>query len=169
MLVFFMQNSKSKNVKKWLNRAAWLVGFAAKFMPANIKTWALAFSTLAGGVVALLDSCDKPKSPPAPIATAIPTQAPTPTPSPTPTPKPTPQPPELKAPKHVKSGTPFWVELCGIGNVYNVYLYVDSHRLGTMGFGKPCMKLNITLNQRGKRTLIAFGITDKYYLDIIVK
>lgn len=160
-----MPNSKSEKIKKWLGRVAWLVGFAAKFMPANIRAWALALSTLAGGVVTLLDRCDKPKSPPAPIATAIPTQAPTPSPTPTPTP----QPPELKAPKYVKAGTPFWVELCGIGNSYNVNLYADDYRLGTMGFGKPCMKLSVVLNQRGKRTLIAFGVTDKYYFDIIVE
>lgn len=169
LLAFFMPNSKSEQIKKWIKRIAWIAGFAAKFMPANIRAWALALSTLAGGVVTLLDSCDKSKSPPAPIATAIPTQAPTPTPSPTPTPKPTPQPPELKAPRYVKAGTPFWVELCGIGNRYDVGLYVDDYRLGTMGFGKPCMKMSITLNMKGDRVLHVLAPNVRYYADITVE
>ena len=160
-----MPNSKSETAKKWLKRVGWILGFAAKFLPANIRAWALALSTLAGGVVTLLDSCDKPKSPPAPIST--PTATPTPTPVPTPTKPPL---PELKAPNYVKAGTPFWVELCNTGNLYDVSLYADNHRLGFMGFGKPCMRLNITLNQRGNRTLIAFlPNTKQVYFDIIVQ
>jgi len=162
-----MPNSKSETAKKWLKRAGWILGFAARFLPANIRAWTLALSTLAGGVVTLLDSCDKPKSPPAPISTPTATPTPTPTPVPTPTKPPL---PELKAPNYVKAGTPFWIELCNTGNLYDVSLYADNHRLGFMGFGKPCMRLNITLNQRGKRTLIAFlPNTEKVYFDITVE
>jgi hypothetical protein len=158
-----MPNSKSEKVKKWLKRIGWALGLAARFLPVNLRVWALALSTLAGGVVTLLDSRDKPKSPPASI--------PTPTASPSPIPTPTPLPlPELKAPKYVKASTPFWVELCNVGNVHNVNLYADNYRLGFMGFGDPCMRLNITLNQRGKRTLIAFlPDTKQVYFDLTVE
>lgn len=163
-LVFFMQNSRSKSAKTWLKWIGWIVGFIAKFLPSNLKVWALALSTLSGGVVALLDSCDKPKSPSDPIPT--PTVVVTATPSPTPTPKPK---PELKAPKNVKSQEPFWVELCGIKNTYNVDLYVGSYRLGYMGFGKPCMRLNVRLHDRGKRTLIAIADGEKYQTEVTVE
>jgi len=160
-----MPNSKNEKIKRGLKWLGWILGFVSRFLPANIKAWALALSTLAGGVVTLLDSCDKPKSPPAPSATV--TATPSPTPSPTPTRPPL---PELKGPSHVKSGTPFWVELCNIPNTYQVNLYADNHRLGYMGFGKPCMRLSIMLNQRGKRTLIAFiPGKEQVYFDIIVQ
>lgn len=160
-----MPNSKSEKIKRAVKWLGWILGFASKFLPANIKVWALALSTLAGGVVTLLDSCDKPMSPPAPSPTT--TATPEPTPIPTPTPKPL---PELKGPNHVKSGTPFWVELCNTPNTYEVILYADNHRLGYMGFGKPCMRLSITLNQRGKRTLIAFiPGKEQVYLDVVVQ
>lgn len=160
-----MPNSKSEKIKRGLKWLGWILGFVSRFLPANIKAWALALSTLAGGVVTLLDSCDKPKSPPAPSPTV--TATPSPTPSPTPTRPPL---PELKGPSHVKSGTPFWVELCNIPNTYQVNLYADNHRLGYMGFGKPCMRLSIMLNQRGKRTLIAFiPGKEQVYFDIIVQ
>lgn len=164
-LVCFMQNSKSK-IKSALKWAGWILGFIAKFLPSSLKTWALALSTLSGGVVALLDSCDKPKSPsdPIPQPTVIVTATPSPTPIPTPKPK-----PQLKAPKNVKSQEPFWVELCGIKNTYNVDLYVGSYRLGYMGFGKPCMRLNVRLHDRGKRTLIAIADGKKYQTDIIIE
>jgi hypothetical protein len=164
-----MPNSKSEKIKRVLKWTGWILGFASRFLPANIKTWAIALSTLAGGVVTLLDSCDKSKSPPAssptPMATVIPTPITTPIPTPTKPPL-----PELKGPRHVKSGTPFWIELCNIPNTYQVSLYADNYRLGYMGFGKPCMRLNITLNQRGKRTLIAFiPAKEQVYLEIIVQ
>jgi len=160
-----MPNSKSEKIKRALKWLGWILGFASRFLPANIKTWALALSTLAGGVVTLLDSCDKPKSPPAPSHTV--TATPEPTPIPTPTPKPS---PELKGPSHVKSGTPFWVELCNIPNTYEVSLYADNYRLGYMGFGESCMRLSVTLNQRGKRALIAFiPGKEQVYLDVIVQ
>lgn len=123
-----MPNSRSDKIKRALKWLGWILGFVSRFLPSNIKAWALALSTLAGGVVTLLDSCDKPKSPPAP-SVATPTPTPMPTPVPTPTPKPS---PALKGPSHVKSGTPFWVELCNIPNTYEVSLYADNHRLGYM-------------------------------------
>lgn len=164
-----MPNSKSDKIKRTLKWLGWILGFASRFLPSNIKAWALALSTLAGGVVTLLDSCDKSKSPPAlpPVVTSTPQPIPTQTPVPTPTPKPS---PELKGSSHVKSGTPFWVELCNIPNTYEVVLYADNHRLGYMGFGKPCMRLNVTLNQRGKRVLIAFiPGQQQVYLDVTVQ
>ena len=136
----------------------------AKFLPSNVRVWALALSTLSGGVVTLLDSCDKPKSPSDPLP--VPTAVFTATPSPTPTPKPK---PELKAPKYVKAKSLFWVELCGIENTYNVDLYVGSYRLGYMGFGDPCMRVSIRLHDRGKRTLMAIADGEKYQTDIIVE
>lgn len=160
-LVFFMQNFKSK-IKLALKWIGWIVGFIAKFLPSNLKVWALALSTLSGGVVALLDSCDKPKSPsdPTPVPTVVVTATPTPTPIPE---------PQLKAPKNVKSQEPFWVELCGIENTYNVDLYVGSYRLGYMGFGKPCMRLNVRLHDRGKRMLIAIADGKKYQTEVTVE
>ena len=137
---------KLKSIFKWIG---WFAGFVSRFLPSNIKVWALALSTLSGGVVTLLDSCDKPKSPSDPLP-ATPSPTPTPVPTPTPIPK-----PELRAPKYVKATRPFLVELCNTGNLYQVDLYVDGYRLGYMGFGNPCMRLTVILHSRGDRTLIA--------------
>lgn len=155
-------------VKKWksfFRWTGWIAGFVSRFLPSNIKVWVLALSTLSGGVVTLLDSCDKPKSPSDPLPIATPSPIPTPIPTPTKPPL-----PELRGPSHVKAGTPFWIELCNIPNTYNVHLYANSYRLGYMGFGKPCMKLNVVLNQRGKRTLIAvIPDKDEVKMDIVVQ
>lgn len=140
---------KWKSIFKWLG---WIVSLAAKVLPSNLKMWAIAFSTLAGGLVTLLDKCDHNESPPAPAPLPTETKTPTPTPQPTPTPPP---PPELKAPQRVKAGEPFVVELCNTGNLSNVHLFADVYRLGFMGFGKPCMRLTVTLNTSGNRRLSA--------------
>lgn len=81
-----------------------------------------------------------------------------PTPTATPSPKPTRPPlPELKVERFVKAGEPFRVELCHVGNQYDVSLFADKWRLGYMGFGDPCMVLSVTLNGKGQRKLIAVG------------
>lgn len=155
---------KWKSIFRWLG---WIAGLLAKFLPSNLKTWAIAFSSLAGGLVALLDRCDQQSSPPAPLPSPTVTASPTPTPQPTPTRPPL---PELKAPRYVKSGEPFEVQLCNVGNRYDVSLYAEEHRLGYVGFGKPCMKVSITLNQKGKRELMAIGPDNlRVFLDVIVQ
>lgn len=145
-----MKKSKSETLKSVLKHLLWLVNLVSKFMPANIKLLMVAFSTIAGGLVALLDSCDQNKNPPAPIPT--PTQAPTPTPSPKPTRPPL---PEIRSRSMVKVGETFRVQLCNVPNKHNVSLYADQWRLGYFGFGKTCMSLNVTLRNKGTRKLIA--------------
>lgn len=149
-----MQKSKSEQLKSVLKHLLWVVNLVSKFMPANIKLLMVAFSTIAGGLVALLDSCDQTKNPPAPIptATATETQAPTPTPSPKPTRPPL---PEIRSRSMVKVGETFQVQLCNVPNKHNVSLYADQWRLGYFGFGKTCMSLNVALNTKGTRKLIA--------------
>lgn len=155
---------KWKSIFRWLG---WIAALVAKFLPSNMKMWAIAFSSLAGGLVALLDKCDHQVSPPAPLPTPTVTASPTPTPQPTPTKPPL---PELKAPSYVKSGVPFEVQLCNVGNRYDVSLFAEEYRLGYVGFGKPCMKVSITLNQRGKRELMAIGPDNlRVFTDVIVQ
>jgi len=167
-----MQNSPSKKWKSIFKWLGWIAGLAAKFLPANLRVWAVAFSTVAGGVVTLLDHCDKepvkqsPPASPAPTSTPAPTAVPTATPVPTPTKPPL---PELKAPAKVKAGELFIVELCNVGNRYDVSLYAEENRLGYIGFGTPCMKLSIKLNQKGKRELMALGSMLRAYTDVIVE
>jgi hypothetical protein len=55
----------------------------------------------------------------------------------------------------VRVGETFLVQLCNIGNKHGISLYADQYRLGYFGFGIPCMNLQITLNQKGQRKLIA--------------
>jgi len=167
-----MPKFKSEEVKKWLGRIGWIAGLLAKFAPAKFRVLMVAISTIAGGLVALLDRCDhqvKPSASPVPSASPIPTPAITPSPSPSP--KPTRPPlPELKAPSSVKSGELFKVELCNVGNRYDVSLFVEEYRLAYMGFGKPCMFVHIKLNQKGKRELMAIGPNMlQAYTDVIVE
>lgn len=133
-----------------------------------MRVWAVAFSTVAGGAVTLLDHCDKQPVKQSPPASPAPTSTPAPTVSPTPIPTKPPL-PELKAPAKVKAGELFIVELCNVGNRYDVSLYVENNRLGYIGFGTPCMKLAIKLNQKGKRELIALGPMLHVYADVIVE
>lgn len=149
-LAYFMQNSKSKTLKVWLNRISWLTGFASRFVPSKLKAMMVVISTIAGGLVALMDKCDQTAKSPAPIQIETPTPSPTPEPTPEPTPQPT---PALKAPERVKAGNVFAVELCNVGMRYNVSLFADDYRLGYMGFHSPCMLLNVSLNGKGKRYL----------------
>lgn len=131
-----------------LKLAQW-VPFIGKWRPIII-----AVSAVLGSLLAI--KCDSPtpdpaqKTEPTPIQTPI--QSPSPTPSPTPTRPPL---PELRAPKFVNAGDDFLVELCHAGNKYEVSLYADKWRLGYMGFGKSCMRLIVTLNTAGNRSLIA--------------
>jgi hypothetical protein len=162
-----MQNSSSKKWKSIFKWLGWIVSLVSRFLPSNLKVWAVAFSTVAGGAVTLLDQCDKQpvkQSPPA--STPLPT--PSASPSPTPTSKPEPE-PLLKVPEKVKAGELFHVELCNVGNRYEVSLYAEENRLGFMGFGKPCMKLAIKLNQKGKRELNARGPDLQVYANVVVE
>lgn len=134
----------------------------------------VAFSTIAGGLVALLDRCDQQTKPSAsPVPSASPTSSPSPTPTVTATPQPTPTKPplpELKAPRSVKAGQLFKVELCNVGNKYDVSLYAGDYRLAYMGFGTPCMFIYISLNQKGKRELMAIGPANlRAFADVIVE
>lgn len=130
----------------------------------------VALSTIAGGLVTLLDRCDqndKPSASPVPSASpnASPTSAPTPQPTPTKPPL-----PELKAPRYVESGELFKVELCNAGNLYDVSLYADEYRLAYIGFGKPCMFVHVKLMQKGKRELMALGPKNlQVFTDVIVQ
>lgn len=167
-----MPNSKSETVKKWLSRIGWIASIVAKFAPVKLRALMVAVSTIAGGLVALLDRCDQEQKPSAsPVPSASPTTSPSPTASPTPQPAPTKPPlPELKAPRSVKAGQPFKVELCGVGNRYQVSLYAEDHRLAYIGFGKPCMFIYIVLNSKGKRELMAIGPDSlRVFADIIVE
>lgn len=160
-----MPSSKSKLksvlsfVSGLLTVAKWLP-FLGKWRPLIV-----ALSAIVGTLSAI--KCDQ--QPEAPKETIEP--QPTPVPTPIPSPKPTPPPlPELKAPKFVKAGEPFRVELCNVGNVYDVSLYAEKWRLGYMGFGNPCMFLNVTLNGKGKRKLIALGPKDlRVETDVVVQ
>jgi len=131
-----------------LNLAQW-VPFLGKW-----RAIILAVSAVIGSLLAI--KCDSPtpdpaqKTEPTPIPT--PTESPSPTPSPTPTKPPL---PELRAPKFVNAGDDFLVELCHAGNKYEVSLYADKWRLGYMGFGDSCMRLIVTLNTAGNRSLVA--------------
>jgi hypothetical protein len=142
-------------VKSFLKHLVWILNIASRFVPDKIKVLMVAISTIAGVLIALLDRCDqKPNTP----ALPIPQETPQPTPEPTvrPVPIPTKPPlPQLRSKNIVKAGEPFLVELCHAGRKYNVSLYADNYRLGYMGFGKECMELFISLNQAGKRKLIA--------------
>ena len=161
------ENKHAKKLQSTLKWLGWISGLIAKFLPASIRVWAIAFSTLAGGLVTLLDKCDHQPSPPAPAPLPTVTITPSPTPSPTPTPPP---PPTLKAPRKVKVGELFIVQLCNVGNRYNVHLYVDQYRLGYMGFNTPCMQLSISLNTAGNRRLSAIDETGlRVELDVVVE
>lgn len=167
-----MNRSKNKVLKTWLGRIGWIASIVAKFMPANMKVLMVALSTIAGGLVALLDRCDQQdKSPASPVRSASPQPSPMPSASPTPQPTPTKPPlPELKAPRFVKAGELFKVELCNVGNRYDVSLFADEYRLAYIGFGKPCMFVHVSLNQKGKRELMAIGPTNlRVYSDVIVE
>ena len=164
-----MQNSQSKKWKSIFKWLGWIAGLVARFLPANLRVWAVAFSTVAGGAVTLLDHCDKQPVKQSPPASPASTSTPAPTASPTPTPTKPPL-PELKAPAKVKAGELFIVELCNVGNRYDVSLFAEENRLGYLGFGKPCMKLAIKLNQKGKRELMAIGPDNlRVFLDVIVE
>lgn len=143
------------------------MGLVSKFVPANIRLLMVTFSTIAGGLVALLDSCDQTKNPPAPIPTATATPIQAPTPSPTPTRPPL---PEIRSRSMVKVGETFQVQLCNVPNKHNVSLYADQWRLGYFGFGKTCMSLNVALNTKGTRKLIATdGESLRVTADVIVQ
>lgn len=169
-----MPNSKNKELwKKWLGRIGWIASILAKFMPVKFRALMVAISTIAGGLVALLDRCDQQdKSPASPVPSASPTivspiQTSAPTPQPTPTRPPL---PELKAPRSVKAGELFKVELCNVGNRYDVSLYAEEHRLAYLGFGNPCMFVNVSLNRKGKRELMAIGPANlRVFADVIVE
>ena len=67
-----MPNSQS-NFKKLLNKLAWWLGFAARFLPGPAKAWALLASTLLGAVVAVMNNCDaetKQQAKPAPTSSS---------------------------------------------------------------------------------------------------
>lgn len=166
-----MPKSKSDTWKKWLGRLGWIAALVARFAPANIRTLMVAISTVAGGLVALLDRCDQQNKPSAPVPSASPTASPIPTATQTPQPTPTKTPPpELKAPRSVKAGELFKVELCNVGNRYDVSLYAEEHRLAYIGFGKPCMFIHIALQGKGKRELMALGPANlRVFTDVIVE
>jgi hypothetical protein len=167
-----MPKSKSDEAKKWLRRIGWISGLLARFMPAKVKVLMVAVSTIAGGLVALLDRCDQQdKSPASPVPSASPVPMPAITPSPTPQPTPTKPPlPELKAPRSVKAGELFKVELCNVGNRYDVSLFAEEYRLAYIGFGKPCMFVHVKLNQKGKRELMAIGPDNlRVFADVVVE
>lgn len=122
--------------------------------------------------MALLDRCDQQdKSPASPVPSASPTASSIPTASPTPQPTPTKPPlPELKAPRFVKAGEKFKVELCNVGNQYDVSLFAEDWRLGYIGFGEPCMYLHVALNKKGKRELMALGPGNlRVFADVVVE
>ena len=124
-----MPKSKSEQIKAWLGRIGWIAALVAKFVPAKVRILMVALSTIAGGLVTLLDRCDQNDKPSAsPVPSASPTASPTPAPTPQPTPTKPPL-PELKAPRYVESGELFKVELCNAGNLYDVSLYADEYRL----------------------------------------
>jgi hypothetical protein len=167
-----MPKSKSEQIKAWLKRIGWIAGLLARFMPVKIRTLMVAISTIAGGLVALLDRCDQQdKSPASSVPSASPIPTPAITPSPTPQPTPTkPLPPELKAPHSVKSGELFKVELCNVGNRYDVSLFAEEYRLAYIGFGEPCMFVHVKLNQKGKRELMAIGPDNlRVFADVVVE
>lgn len=154
-----MKNSKPPSkIKSFLSLlsnlltvAQWLP-FIGKYKPLLAAISAILVAL--GGIA----KCESDSTEPVPRETATPTPEPTASPSPTPAPTPTRPPlPELKAPQYVKAGEPFKVELCYVGNQYHVSLFAEKWRLGYMGFGKPCMFLNVTLNGKGQRKLIAVG------------
>lgn len=154
-----MQNSQPPSkiksffslVTSILTVAQWLP-FIGKYKPLIVAISAILAAL--GGIA----KCDGDSKEPVPQETATPTPEPTASPSPTPSPKPTRPPlPELKAPRYVEAGESFRVELCNVGNVYDVSLYAEKWRLGYMGFGQPCMFLNVTLNGKGERKLVALG------------
>jgi hypothetical protein len=131
-----------------LNLAQW-VPFLGKW-----RSIILAVSAVIGSLLAI--KCDSQSPDPAQKTEPTPIQTPIESPSPTPSPTPTKPPlPELRAPKFVNAGEDFLVELCHAGNKYEVSLYADRWRLGYMGFGESCMRLIVTLNTAGNRSLIA--------------
>jgi hypothetical protein len=167
-----MPKSKSEEIKKWLGRIGWISGLLARFAPAKFRVLMVAVSTIAGGLVALLDRCDHNNKPSAsPVPSASPISTPAITPSPTPQPTPTKPPlPELKAPRYVKAGESFKVELCNVGNRYDVSLFAEEYRLAYIGFGTPCMFVHVKLNQKGKRELMALGPSNlQVYANVIVE
>jgi hypothetical protein len=127
-----------------LNLAQW-VPFLGKW-----RAIILAVSAVLGSLLAI--KCDSPTPDSAQKKEPTTIESPSPTPSPTPTKPPL---PELRAPKFVNAGEDFLVELCHAGNKYEVSLYADRWRLGYMGFGDSCMRLIVTLNTAGNRSLIA--------------
>lgn len=165
-----MPKSKSELVKQWLGRIGWIAALVARFSSGKMKVLMVAVSTIAGGLVTLLDRCDHNNKPlVSPVPTASPTASPTPEPTPEPTPTRPPL-PELKAPRFVQSGELFKVELCNAGNLYDVSLYADEYRLAYIGFGSPCMFVNVKLQQKGKRELMALGPKDlQLYTYVVVE
>jgi hypothetical protein len=146
-----MQKSKSEKIKSVLKHLIWILNIASKFMPAKLRVSVVAFSTIAGGLVALLERCDQSENPPA-SPSKIQKEEPKETPSANPTKIPL---PEIRNRSMVRVGETFLVQLCNIGNKHGISLYADQYRLGYFGFGIPCMNLQITLNQKGQRKLIA--------------
>lgn len=150
-----MPKSKSEEVKKWLGRIGWIASLLAKFAPAKFRVLMVAVSTIAGGLVALLDRCDhqvKPSASPVPSASPIPTPAITP--SPIPSPKPTPRPPRILIDRAIVVGHPFTVRYTA-PFAYNTHLWADKWRLGYMGkdVDGGHVLYAVVLNTPGKRTL----------------
>ena len=162
------QPSKIKTVFSFVGHlltvAQWLP-FIGKYKPLLAAISAL-IATL-GGVT----MCNgKLPELPAQQKQAEPIPEPTASPSPTPQPTPTRPPlPELKAPRYVKAGESFRVELCHVGNLYDVSLFAEKFRLGFLGFGDPCMFLHVSLNTAGKRKLIAIGKDLRVETDVVVQ
>ena len=159
-----MPNSKNK-LKSVLSFLSGLLTIA-KYLPffGKWRQLIVALSAIVGTLSAI--KCDQ--QPTAPKETTEP--PPTPEPTPTPSPKPTPPPlPELKAPKFVKVGESFQVQLCNAGNKYNVKLFADRWLLGHMGFGEPCMVLNVALNTAGERRLHIDSDTLQLETIVVVK
>jgi hypothetical protein len=166
-----MSNSKPPNkIKSFLSLMAKLLAiaqyipFIGKYKPLLAAVSAV-LATL-GGVT--MCNGESPEIPPVKQAEPIPepTASPSPTPQPTPTRPPL---PELKAPGSVKVGESFRVELCHVGNLYDVSLFAEKWRLGFLGFGDPCMFLHVSLNTAGKRNLIAIGKDLRVETNVVVQ
>lgn len=167
-----MSNSKQPNKLKavlsfighLLAVAQWLP-FIGKYKPLLAAISALIATlggvTLCNGELPELPAQQK-RAEPIPEPTASPRSTPQPTPTRPPL-------PELKAPRFVKAGESFRVELCHVGNLYDVSLFAEKWRLGFLGFGDPCMFLHVSLNTAGQRKLIAIGKNLRVETDVVVQ
>ena len=151
-------------MKHLLAVAQWLP-FIGKYKPLLAGISAL-IATLGGVTMCNGESPELPAQQKRVEPIPEPTASPSPTPQPTPTRPPL---PELKAPRYVKSGESFRVELCHVGNLYDVSLFAEKWRLGFLGFGDPCMFLHVSLNTAGKRKLIAIGKDLRVETDVVVQ